>query len=96
MDIKKILQQVAITHGVAVEKVEADINYALHTAMQSKRVKEHWERITQGNAEPNIEAVIRYCADFINDLSLGSQEQPKKTNKGRCISLLQRYEQHDT
>ena len=96
MDIKEILQQVAITHGVTAEKVEADINYALHAAMQSKGAKEHWERIAQGNTEPSIEAVIHYCADFINDLSLCSQEQRKKTNTGRCISLLQRYERHDT
>lgn len=96
MNIKIILQQIAITHGITVEKVEADINYALQTAMQSKGVNEHWGRITQENTEPNIEAIIHYCADLINTRYLCPQEQLKKTKAGQCISVIKQCERHDT
>lgn len=67
MDIKKILEIIALQNNVSIDQIRQDIQDALDIGWNSndERVQAHWRRIPTKHRKPTLEEVVLYIKNSI-------------------------------
>jgi hypothetical protein len=64
MKTEKIIQNLALKHGVSTQEIRKEIQLALDEGMNSSdpAVKAYWDKIPKKHGKPDINEVIKFIA----------------------------------